>query len=949
MAKCASCGARKGKRECPALGAGICAACCGQKRGVQIDCPDECGFYVPRGPDRSVEVFDRVIEKLVEFSKSRPSMMREAVVAFGGADVQSWEHVIAIAYTIYGHRDARGRCLADIYHEQRAALLSRDQLAVLEALREARFSLFEVRKVHLETGLDIVDLVDGDAMFVHEKEGTRTAAAHDLLLTWVVSVGGRHVTSGAAARIMRGNRALVLDTMRDALERHRADHPDAPEHVARGAAVVPVHRALRERHADGPAPELRNTDGETLASLAGPDGDDLDPGQLAELDREIGVHFVRHWLDLEIPALDGMTPRQAARVPRMREALVDLVDGYENTLAHQLDEPMDLGWVYEELGIERQVAPTPGPEPTPAPDRPDGLEAAREAIERLMQAPIQDLEKLTHVLTRAGTDASRTVLVDLVERGSGIQEDFAAICLPLIGPGLERDRLLALVRDRSICVHRRITAVMALGPGDPDLEQYMDEEDYDLIDGRIFDRLFQTILTDPDGLSAISQLLMDQDAPKRPEVLERIERARRVLVLPPSVLYGQCLQEPGLADLHDRLLELVSPERTASAAAPARRDATALVSSCDGTGAYQLLLHVERRDGRHSVASLCVRAGGDVRNGFSMTGVTRERVDELVERTASSSGSRLVPMEPEVASTLVRDAVDVTSSMPADCAAAVGFFGLFDAGTSPAPTPAASVTAEELSSLLEREAYMDAWFFDGGDLADIEPPPTPASRSWIERAARTMASTPARESVVAMARHMAMWHSLADEPASASMMAAAARMTEDDFATSPLVHVMLANHHPGHGQDIDPRWLLGDPVQRRSLRARFLSSVKRPRGRAMAELDMSVASFVLLLQHFASRPSYARPPEQDVEELAHEVGRRVAAYLTKNRGQDEGRIHEVIERALGRTHRDAAPHLFEGLLTYYYTYCLRCPVDCFGSPRRGTAEAFNSDVHPLEP
>jgi hypothetical protein len=40
--KCASCGRKKGMRDCPALGTRICPACCGTKRGKEISCPSGC-------------------------------------------------------------------------------------------------------------------------------------------------------------------------------------------------------------------------------------------------------------------------------------------------------------------------------------------------------------------------------------------------------------------------------------------------------------------------------------------------------------------------------------------------------------------------------------------------------------------------------------------------------------------------------------------------------------------------------------------------------------------------------------------------------------------------------------------------------------------------------------------------------------------------------------------
>jgi len=43
-APCPLCRQRKGRRACPAKGALICPHCCGTKRRVEIDCPDDCAY-----------------------------------------------------------------------------------------------------------------------------------------------------------------------------------------------------------------------------------------------------------------------------------------------------------------------------------------------------------------------------------------------------------------------------------------------------------------------------------------------------------------------------------------------------------------------------------------------------------------------------------------------------------------------------------------------------------------------------------------------------------------------------------------------------------------------------------------------------------------------------------------------------------------------------------------
>lgn len=43
---CPLCGARRGRRGCPAVGEDICAVCCGTKRLVEIQCPADCSWLV---------------------------------------------------------------------------------------------------------------------------------------------------------------------------------------------------------------------------------------------------------------------------------------------------------------------------------------------------------------------------------------------------------------------------------------------------------------------------------------------------------------------------------------------------------------------------------------------------------------------------------------------------------------------------------------------------------------------------------------------------------------------------------------------------------------------------------------------------------------------------------------------------------------------------------------
>jgi len=45
MGVCVYCGKDRGRRECPALGGLISTSCCGQHRGIRIDCPPHCKYF----------------------------------------------------------------------------------------------------------------------------------------------------------------------------------------------------------------------------------------------------------------------------------------------------------------------------------------------------------------------------------------------------------------------------------------------------------------------------------------------------------------------------------------------------------------------------------------------------------------------------------------------------------------------------------------------------------------------------------------------------------------------------------------------------------------------------------------------------------------------------------------------------------------------------------------
>jgi hypothetical protein len=83
---------------------------------------------------------------------------------------------------------------------------------------------------------------------------------------------------------------------------------------------------------------------------------DLPPEEVAPLMAAYKQRHYSTWPDTALPALDGRTPRRAARLKTLRPKLVDLLRDMENHEAHAArpdNPPYDFGWIWAELGLER--------------------------------------------------------------------------------------------------------------------------------------------------------------------------------------------------------------------------------------------------------------------------------------------------------------------------------------------------------------------------------------------------------------------------------------------------------------------------------------------------------------------------------------------------------------------------------------------------------------------
>lgn len=60
---CVICGKKKAKRYCPAKNNNICPKCCGEKRGIEINCPLDCEYFIEGQKNHQQKITKQRIQK----------------------------------------------------------------------------------------------------------------------------------------------------------------------------------------------------------------------------------------------------------------------------------------------------------------------------------------------------------------------------------------------------------------------------------------------------------------------------------------------------------------------------------------------------------------------------------------------------------------------------------------------------------------------------------------------------------------------------------------------------------------------------------------------------------------------------------------------------------------------------------------------------------------------
>lgn len=192
----------------------------------------------------------RATEKLLDFTlRSRAWVQQGGAVFLGrGRKLEEWERPNFLAYLAHGLVNDRGERMLDVFLRDHGGVLDAEERVALEDLKQAWFSLFEVQEVHLDQGLDLLDLASGEKLSVREKLGTHGATRYALLMGWVVWREDHFVLAGAAVTVNRNDREAVQKAISRSLHRARKARPDLSDHELSREAIIPAHRALRRSY-----------------------------------------------------------------------------------------------------------------------------------------------------------------------------------------------------------------------------------------------------------------------------------------------------------------------------------------------------------------------------------------------------------------------------------------------------------------------------------------------------------------------------------------------------------------------------------------------------------------------------------------------------------------------------------------------------------------------------
>lgn len=232
---------------------------------------------------------------------------------------------------------------------ERGELLPDDERLLATAWLTVDRSVHEVLSVERGVGMRLRDLATGDVVDVRERTASQQAQVGQRFCARVAPDGATHQIIGGLFEVRTGHEQRVLDLCLDG---------DAEALCAWAGALAQPPRIV---HRPGLIDSMLDRD----ALQAAMDEDFADENaMLARLNTELSRQAQARWLDENVPALDGLTPRQAAADPTRREQLERLLDEFDRRADHlrdafsPVDDVLGAAITYDTAALRRELGLT---------------------------------------------------------------------------------------------------------------------------------------------------------------------------------------------------------------------------------------------------------------------------------------------------------------------------------------------------------------------------------------------------------------------------------------------------------------------------------------------------------------------------------------------------------------------------------------------------------------
>ena len=172
-------------------------------------------------------------------------IIRDGTFVFASQD----ETNVLMDYCIYGVRrngvNAIERCLADSPPAEGS-----EEMLLLRAKTQARYSIFQVEKVIAGVGVEMLDVFRQDRVFVVDMGFGQTAVVGLMLASRLISVGDFWVTGGAALPLSKGAADEIRRRLPGLLGADESDWDHMPFELEADFVAMVVRACLENR--DGP-------------------------------------------------------------------------------------------------------------------------------------------------------------------------------------------------------------------------------------------------------------------------------------------------------------------------------------------------------------------------------------------------------------------------------------------------------------------------------------------------------------------------------------------------------------------------------------------------------------------------------------------------------------------------------------------------------------------------